>query len=66
MKRKLFMILGAFSLLCCLNDTNVFANDDEPIIVCHFEENEDGELIEICEEMKPSTFDYCTPECWDI
>ena len=66
MKNKMFLALGALSLICCLNGNSTYAQDEEPIIVCHFEENDDGEIIEICEEIKPSTYELCSPECWDI
>lgn len=60
--KKIFILLAAFVITCGPMVNGIFAQED-PVLVCHFEEDENGELIEICEEI--STYQLCTPECWD-
>ena len=64
--KKILIALGVLSLTCNLVGSNILAEDDEPLLVCHFEEDENGEEIEVCEEVIPSTYEYCSPECWNI
>ena len=59
---KKFIILAALFATWCSMANNIFAQENDPVLVCHFEETENGELIEVCEET--STYQLCTPECW--
>ena len=61
--KKLFILLTAFSITCSGMTNDIFANENDTILVCHFEEDENGDVIEVCEEI--STYQLCTPECWD-
>ena len=65
--KKLFLLFGALSLMFALSNTHqTFAEEaSEKVMVCHFEENEEGELVEVCEEEEITPYIFCTPECWD-
>ena len=65
--KKMFLMLGALSLVISLVNTNIQAEDtDDTTIVCYYELNEDGELEEICQEVEIMPLDLCTPECWGV
>ena len=61
--KKTFILLTALSIALGTSINEVSAQDNEPILVCHFEEDENGEMIEVCEEI--SNYQYCSPECWN-
>lgn len=61
--KKMFILLATLSIIGGSAVNEIFAQENDPILVCHFEEDENGEVIEVCEEV--STYQLCTPECWD-
>lgn len=65
--KKFALLFGALSIAVVMIGSNeIFAEDSDSIYVCHFEENEDGEIIEVCETNNGKERIYCTPECWDV
>ena len=62
--KKVFILLTAFSILLGSTTNNVMAQENEPTLVCHYELDENGEWIEVCEEI--STYEFCSPECWNV
>ena len=61
--KKVLGLLFALTVVCYPMTNNIFAQESDPVLVCHFEEDENGEMIEVCEEI--STYQVCSPECWD-
>lgn len=61
--KKIFLLFAALTIICGPMVNDIFAQENDPVLVCHFEENEDGEMIEVCEEI--SNYQLCSPECWD-
>ncbi|MGN1345073.1 MAG: hypothetical protein ACI4U3_10860 [Traorella sp.] len=65
--KKLFMVLGALSLGITLTSSHILAEDsDEPTLVCEYEFDEEGNLVEVCHEVEITPLDLCTPECWGV
>ena len=59
--KKMFILLATLSIIGGSTVNEIFAQENDPILVCHFEEDENGEVNEVCEEV--STYQLCTPEC---